>query len=609
MNGRAFGLFGCSMGGFGSFQAAMKYPHVVNAIGGFNSPIYPQECHFGYTCHHVCATNMILCELVFTSGNQAMNAYVILFAGSLVVSTSSTDPISWGEAVHMANNGGYVECKYTSSADLVGSTGVLVSEFKKGSKFLTISDEIEFGSSRGGLDGKTVCQYQDWDEKEHYSEINENWCTELFQNVVSVDPGMMSTVLTFGGKGETSGRWTFDTSLNYEGANPHFDCNTNSCHSDFTNDMMPYLPCYHKEGIKDGSEGLGCTTGSNQLCSQFHCADTKWCVEANLATTIDDRYLNGVAVTASIMKFVTPYHPTDNMPIVSAWGRQLFTMPSMLIKHKIDLWMDFTLIIFLHCSQNDEFLLFPMFIDLTSMLQYASEFEVSFEEDGTYQVSYAKHTPAFNSKSRFVVDFGDCDYHHFSERDMKMGNLFFADALRGYTQDFMGMGIFTTRNHADFRMCWMPAYGFNSVYATTGVLDACILQWYGTDIGSFYDANGEFANVYSLESWGISASHNTVHQDTDAVKDMEKEAMTRVDAHGNPCQESIGTWLVEGFVASGGKAYSAWFNQVNPAHKPGTTGTDEEEYVCGEDFFVYEDADFDDMMGDGYKPTGPESDS
>jgi hypothetical protein len=577
MNGRAFGLFGCSMGGFGSFQAAMKYPHVVNAIGAFNSPIYPQDCHFGYTCHHVCATNMILCELVFTSGNQAMNAYVILFSGSLVVSTSSTDPVSWGEAVHMSENGGFVECKFTSAQDLIGATGTLVSEYQAGSKFLTIEDTVTIGS-----DGK-VCQYQDWEEQDSYDEIDPSFCAKLFTDVVSVDPGRITDEYstTFG----SSGRWTFDTSLNYDGANPHFDCDASSCHQEFTMMILPYLPCVG--GICSG-------TGGDQLCSQFHCSDTKWCVEGNLAADSSTGYLDGVAVTASIMKFVTPYHPTDDMPIVSAWGRQLFTMPSMLIFHKVDLWNEFTLIIFLHCSQNDEFMLFPMFVDITSMLQYASEFNVDYE--GT-----ATDYPAFNSKSRFVVDFGDCDYHHFSERDMKMGNLFFADALRGYTQDFMGLNTFTTSAHTQFRMCWMPAYGINAIYGSTGggdgnLLDNCALQWYGENIQSFFDANGEFNNVYSVDAWGLSSSHNTVHQDTEAVKDMEEEALKELDDHTNPCQIHVGDWLTEQFVQNRGSVDDVWFNIANPAHTPGT-----DEYVCQTSEFVYDDEHFDEMMGDAEK--------
>jgi hypothetical protein len=282
------------------------------------------------------------------------------------------------------------------------------------------------------------------------------------------------------------------------------------------------------------------------------------------------------------------------MPIVSAWGRQLFTMPSMLIFHKVDLWNEFTLIIFLHCSQNDEFMLFPMFVDITSMLQYASEFNVDYE--GT-----ATDYPAFNSKSRFVVDFGDCDYHHFSERDMKMGNLFFADALRGYTQDFMGLNTFTTSAHTQFRMCWMPAYGINAIYGSTGggdgnLLDNCALQWYGENIQSFFDANGEFNNVYSVDAWGLSSSHNTVHQDTEAVKDMEEEALKELDDHTNPCQIHVGDWLTEQFVQNRGSVDDVWFNIANPAHTPGT-----DEYVCQTSEFVYDDEHFDEMMGDAEK--------
>jgi len=233
--GRAFGLFGCSAGGFGSFQVAMKYPHLVNALGAFNSPVYPQECHFAFTCHHVCSSNMMLCELIYTSGAQIFNSYVILFQGSLVVSQSSTDPIAWGTAVHMSANNGYVECKSQENDILTLSQGQGV-VLETGSKFFTVADTVTFG-----IGGK-ACQYQDWSspDVEDKVDITLDWCNTLFQSVT----GNLGNMEGSGAQESfESGRWTFRTEDNYDGTNPNFRCQTASCNIEMWLNYLPYLPC------------------------------------------------------------------------------------------------------------------------------------------------------------------------------------------------------------------------------------------------------------------------------------------------------------------------------------------------------------------------------
>jgi hypothetical protein len=549
--GRAFGLYGCSAGGFGSFQVAMRYPHITNAVGAFNSPIFPQDCHFAYTCHHICSSNMMLCELMYTTVSSVISSYVILFAGSLVVSTSSTDPVSWGEAVHMAENEGQVSCMKGEDTILAMTTTYTTIS---GYKYITVDPEVEFG------EGGQLCQYQDWETpKGDKDDVSGAWCQQLFTNVMGSLGRMEGAGLRTSGSSFSSGRWTFRTEDNFEGTNPHYVCPSRKCDDDFAVRMLPYIPCESDSS----SSNIGCDKSDaefpNTVCSQFHCTATTWCVENNEAAGAS-AFLDAVKVTAGIMKFVSPYHPVDDMPINSAWGRTFFQMPSVMFANQNDMWEAFAIVLLLHCSQNDEFLIFPMYIDFVSML--------------TVSVSESH----WSDESKYIVDFGDCDYHHFSQRDMKLGTLFFSDALRTYSQDFLGLNPFTVSRAADFKLCFMTTYGFTPVFGSDGIYptdtddtdESCNLEWepdFGP-ISFFFDGASGFPDMYTPEEWGFAMAHGQAQVDEEAVHEFEEFSHAELDAQANPCDFSgdLNGW--KSVVLGSGGAW--WLESVNPLENPVT---------------------------------------
>jgi len=274
------------------------------------------------------------------------------------------------------------------------------------------------------------------------------------------------------------------------------------------------------------------------------------------------------------MKFVSPYHPVEDRPVTSAWGRTLFTLPSVHYLKQLDMWMNFNLVILMHCSQNDEFMIFPMMVNMVSMFHTST------------QLSWEAEDPYWNEHSRFIVDFGDCDYHHFSQRDMKLGVLFFSDALRSYTQDFLGKNAFSSRKASEFMLCFMTHYGFQPIFANGGLAAAaaCNLEFYGKTVTFYFDPDATFSNMYTPEEWGLAMSHTNAQADEDAVHDMEEKAHVDLVAHASNCNVNVGADLKRQVDAVEGEW---WLDDVNPLAHPSTRGA-----ICSTaDFYTFDAGD------------------
>jgi hypothetical protein len=101
------GLFGFSMGGFGTASMLMTYAGLFNAGAAFNAPLDAHVCFVRNACHLQCGVNPVYCELMWTSIQSAMNPYVTVKSGAVINTQGYYDPVATGVAVTLlGGNGG-----------------------------------------------------------------------------------------------------------------------------------------------------------------------------------------------------------------------------------------------------------------------------------------------------------------------------------------------------------------------------------------------------------------------------------------------------------------------------------------------------------------------
>jgi hypothetical protein len=113
------GLFGFSMGGFGTASILMTYSGLYNAGAAFNAPLDAHICFVRNTCHLQCGVNPIYCELMWTSIQSAMNPYVMVKNGGVVTTEGYYDPVAVGVAVGLLAKGAS-EAKCALDTDIEG---------------------------------------------------------------------------------------------------------------------------------------------------------------------------------------------------------------------------------------------------------------------------------------------------------------------------------------------------------------------------------------------------------------------------------------------------------------------------------------------------------
>jgi hypothetical protein len=131
------GVFGFSMGGFGSFQLIFAYPNFFGYAGLFNGPTDGNDCFYTDSCYMWCMVDPGFCEILWMSVGIIFNNYVIMRAGSDLNSPNSASPMMHGNAVDLLKRGHY--------------SGFTVEEvFMTDGEMRSAKDLMEFGLE-GGL--------------------------------------------------------------------------------------------------------------------------------------------------------------------------------------------------------------------------------------------------------------------------------------------------------------------------------------------------------------------------------------------------------------------------------------------------------------------------
>lgn len=94
------GVFGFSMGGFGSFNLGFTYPSLFSIILDFNGPTDGSDCFYTKTCYVYCLLANFACEVMWTSLGIAYNPYVLIRNNVDLNSPNLLTPMTHGNAVH-----------------------------------------------------------------------------------------------------------------------------------------------------------------------------------------------------------------------------------------------------------------------------------------------------------------------------------------------------------------------------------------------------------------------------------------------------------------------------------------------------------------------------
>lgn len=129
------GLFGFSMGGFGSMSIVMTYPKIFFGAATFNAVLDADPCmHYGY-CHTYCSVDAFACDLKWTTTHVAFLPYVTMKSGMYLSSVGAFDPVAYGVAMSGCNGNG--ACRCSESGAIILSGAVRVSELADSNMKLT----------------------------------------------------------------------------------------------------------------------------------------------------------------------------------------------------------------------------------------------------------------------------------------------------------------------------------------------------------------------------------------------------------------------------------------------------------------------------------------
>eukprot|EP00239_Pterosperma_sp_CCMP1384_P004394 CAMPEP_0197843418 /NCGR_PEP_ID=MMETSP1438-20131217/295_1 /TAXON_ID=1461541 /ORGANISM="Pterosperma sp., Strain CCMP1384" /LENGTH=1807 /DNA_ID=CAMNT_0043453551 /DNA_START=52 /DNA_END=5475 /DNA_ORIENTATION=- len=420
MGARSFSMFGFSMGAFGTLAAVTAYTGSIATIYAAAAPISPPACFFDYPCHNICATDVVYCELLFTSFGQVLNSYIILWEDSLVVSKGSLDPVSTGVAVHMHHNGAaegdFLHCVYhrLNEKTLAATQDHVqwVNRHKSHNLF-DQSEEVFIGNTVGDYQAHGVasavadggCTHQDWDSSEGVTN-----CGTPSHTVGGPVQGTVSSSIHVSLSG-------IDTRTG------HFSC-PSACDFSFLNYNLNGVT-YYEFGDADIWHSSSNANLETDSCFAFSCPTLTWCAEYNKAEGAG-AYVDPVKSIVAAMKFVPYSNPVHDTVVNSAHWHFLQAMP--LVKFldwasdgsDANTFMTHPTIMYIHCSQNDDMELFAAHVQFASLLLYAASGAgaVTLHEEGV-----------------FVFDFHDCDHHYFTEDDLKDVIDWFSDSLHTFVEN------------------------------------------------------------------------------------------------------------------------------------------------------------------------------
>jgi hypothetical protein len=201
-----------------------------------------------------------------------------------------------------------------------------------------------------------------------------------------------------------------------------------------------------------------------------------------------DHYLNPLYAMIAAAKFVPASKPQSGqfaslqqvgVPVSSAYVTFSLNSPLMKFNYNNDMYATYPMLLFMHCSQNDEYDLFTPHANYVELLM-STFFVLAL---GRKRVLLAPETTSenFNAKSVFTIDFYDCDWHRFSEKDMHKAMLFFSDAFRTYPISFwvpavMSNALASSEYSTNFGFCFLTKYSYVPSYSSHEST-ACPTSW------------------------------------------------------------------------------------------------------------------------------------
>jgi pimeloyl-ACP methyl ester carboxylesterase len=504
---RAVGMFGFSMGGYGSMNVVTYYPTMVDAFASFNAPIYPNDCAFTFSCHSSCAIDMILCELLFTTVAAAHNPYVILFKGSMVLSAGAMDPMGMGVAYHLwANTNGILECGQVSTV------------------YSSVNDPVTYYAA----DVTITSSGLSWQQ----------WTDEFTCTMQAMKTGIANAGFYYGnvsassyGSDDDDFSWADQTSmriimLGRTSLTTNFKC-TGTC-KNFGQINTGYLGFGSADDDSDGEIP----------CPMYFCPSITWSFEANLAEG-HLMYLDPVAATVAAMKFVPFSHPTADTPVASSFSNFLVGQPLLRLVDDHNIYSVSAVLMFLHCSQNDEYGLYEQHTDYVQVLAYVgtSSCTVQTSDLSSHSANYVAGDACIQEHSIYLVDFGDCDWHSYSQRDLKATTLWFSDALRVYPNDMTGSTDMNSKNFALFGLCFLDAYDFTPTASHGVAKTTCSIANFRSDADS--DTLWTFPSAYSVSEWAWVASATEHGASAESIQ--EENEVTAEHTAGCDLSSEIGS--------------------------------------------------------------------
>mmetsp|Transcript_24031 Transcript_24031/g.29081 ORF Transcript_24031/g.29081 Transcript_24031/m.29081 type:complete len:1668 (+) Transcript_24031:41-5044(+) len=453
MGARSIGVFGFSMGAFGALSAVNTYTGNVAVIYAAAAPMYPNNCFFAYQCHMICATDLVYCELLFTSFGQVLNSYVIVWQDSLVVSASATDPLSSGIAFHMLKSGsGIVECGYYRLNEIdgqnfygVGTVTTSAKDYKKDAKAvkdhsgtMVHDDEVFAGNTIGDYVGRLAstyssCTYQNWDSSESHCTAADH--AQHAANVALGEAPSQSAHVSLSGIDTTNG-------IFYCGGpdgSPNEACDLSRfeyVHAkvDGSDSQMAFKfdQIWHSHADYANQAQYSCFAAA--------CPTSNWCVEQNLAEG-SAGFLDPIKSVVAALKFVPFSDPVHSTAVPSAWGHFWNGMPltKFLVMEEAcpdndagspcsallgsvttnNGYAQHPVLMFLHSAQNDQMGLYPIHVEFATIMLGAM----------------ALGHEHIHVESKFVADFNDCDGHFFTEGDVHDVVGWFSDAFHSFVSE------------------------------------------------------------------------------------------------------------------------------------------------------------------------------
>jgi hypothetical protein len=531
--GRASGFFGFSMGGMGTMNVMNYYPDLVTAAAAYNGPMYPNTCMFSYTCAESCSHDFITCELLYSTVGMIFSAYVIMYAGATVMTTSSIDPVGEGVVANMM----FKQTLNSWSMEETSLQCMGTDAYASNQPVQSMNSALRYGLKNNDMD---TFASQTW----------QNWAPNVQCNVMT-----MKFAVGFGLASFPSGS-----------AMSHYMCGDDSHHDSdgvvecdymmksYRVMMMGYslfgtnYQCAMEGSVitldlksdkwsggafencpaRDFIDTRNLAVGMNSVaCPMFFCPGIEWSYEINLSEGPKE-YLSAVSLLVGLLYFVPISSPVEHTPVYSAFAKLLLTMPLIKIANDYAIFSISPVIFYLHCSQNDEYGLFEHHGAYSAILSYLASADCSVTNtmvsvadeannaNAFASVPYNEGDPCMTAGSLIAMDFQDCDWHSFSQRDLKTSQLWFSDSLRVMSvgNDLGGNNPWSGVSNRVSGSCYLSKFSMSPNYMSAG--GTCQFNLIASVGSGFPDAYSEYV-------WHLIHIQNEAEADLESLQDIYDE--------------------------------------------------------------------------------------